>query len=182
MALILERVILFIGIGWLVSLAGCGSDTPPLLETGKPTPRFSLHSLSNHTISFPDDLKNQVVAIRFWADWCPFCKSEMAAIEPVYKDLHSQGLEILAINVRQDQTTAMRFVQQLGVTYPALLDPDGEIARAYGVSGLPSTFFIDRQGRLVTRLLGEATPETFKEIVLPLLQTPTAPQHISQSQ
>jgi peroxiredoxin len=121
------------------------------------------------SLNFPDDLKNKVVAIRFWADWCPFCKTEMRDIEPVYQKYKDQGLVILAINVRQDQDTVQEFIQNLNVSYDVLLDESGEVARAYGVSGLPITFFIGRNGTLQTRIVGESTPQTFETIIQGLL-------------
>lgn len=149
-------------------LAGCG-DQAPRLVPGEATPAFALDGLNGESVSFPADLKGQVVAIRFWADWCPFCEGEMRAIEPVYRKLEGQGLRILALNVRQDRDIAAAFVEPLGISYQVLLDRDGAVARAYGVSGLPTTFIVDRDGRLVTRILGESTSEVFEKLVLEVL-------------
>jgi peroxiredoxin len=149
-------------------LGGCGEETPRLAK-GEPTPPFALATLSGHTMALPADVRGQVVAVRFWADWCPFCKGEMRALEPIYRAYRDRGLRLLAINVRQDRKTAAAFVAPLGITYEVLLDEGGEVARAYGVSGLPTTFLLDRQGRLVARILGESTPEVFEQLVKGLL-------------
>lgn len=148
----------------ILVLAGCGDEAARLVQ-GEPTPAFVLDGLSGERVSFPADLKGQVVAIRFWADWCTFCEGEMRAIEPVYERLEGQGLRILALNVRQDRESAVAFVEPLGISYQVLLDRDGAVARAYGVTGLPTTFIVDREGRLVTRILGESTPEVFEQLV-----------------
>jgi peroxiredoxin len=74
-------------------------------------------------------------------------------------------LVILALNVRQDRDTAAAFIEKLNISYPALLDKEGEVARAYGVIGLPTTFAIDREGRLHTRIIGESSAELFARIV-----------------
>jgi cytochrome c biogenesis protein CcmG/thiol:disulfide interchange protein DsbE len=66
-----------------------------------------------------------VVAIRFWADWCPYCRKEMAELQPVYARLHRRGLEILAVNVAQDADTARRFVEPLGITIRSCSISDG---------------------------------------------------------
>lgn len=153
----------------LVALLLSCSDQKAQLLNGESPPSFALSNLSGQTIHFPQDLSGKVVVIRFWADWCPFCKTEMKEIQPVYQKYESQGLEILAINVRQDQETAARFIDKLGISYSTLLDSEGTVARSYGVTALPSSFFIDRNGKLVARLLGEATAETFEKIVAPLL-------------
>ena len=139
------------------------------MVNGQVAPHFDLSTLAGETLSFPAGLAGQVVAVRFWADWCPFCESEMRSLEPVFRTYEEQGLRILAINVRQDRETAAAFVAPLGISYDVLLDEDGAVARAYGVSGLPTTFFIDRQGRLAVRILGESTPDVFEKVVKGLL-------------
>lgn len=153
----------------LILLAACSSDTPQL-AAGEPVPGFTVPRLEGGTATFPDDYRGKVVAIRFWADWCPFCKDEMMALEPVYQRLHGAGLHILAVNVRQDADTAGRFVARLGISYETLLDVSGEVARSYGVQGLPTTFFVDRHGRLHARILGESTPEVTERLVRELLE------------
>jgi peroxiredoxin len=149
-------------------LAGCGDSTPQLVA-GAPPPGFSLPALGGTTLVFPEQTKGQVLAIRFWADWCPFCESEMTQLEPIYRKYRESGLRILAVNVRQDPDTARRFIERLGVSYETLLDHDGRVARSYGVLGLPTTFFVDRQGQLKTKVIGESTPEVFERIVQEML-------------
>ena len=156
------------GLLLLVLIAGC-SDEQPALSKGQQPPAFTLERLEGGSLRFPDELQGKVVAIRFWADWCPFCKTEMRDIEPVFKRYRDRGLVILALNVRQDRATAERFIRKLEISYDTLLDSDGSVARAYGVSGLPTTFIVDRTGRLYTKIIGESTPELFERIVRELL-------------
>jgi peroxiredoxin len=152
----------------LLLASGCGESTPQL-QTGAPPPEFQLPRLGADALVFPAQTAGQIVAIRFWADWCPFCESEMTQLEPVYRKYRDQGLRILAVNVRQDGDTARRFVARLGISYDTLLDSDGRVARAYGVLGLPTTFFVDRAGRLKGKIIGESTPEVFERIVREML-------------
>jgi peroxiredoxin len=152
----------------VITIIGCDSETTKLTKD-QPTPAFDLPKMHQGSLRFPEDLKNKVIAIRFWADWCPFCKTEMRDIEPTYKKYKDKGLVILAINVRQDQKTVQAFIKDLNISYDVLLDESGEVARAYGVSGLPITFFIGRDGTLQTRILGESTPEVFETIIQDLL-------------
>lgn len=147
-----------------VFLSACGPEAPRL-HNGDSAPEFELPHLNGRTLSFPRDLAGRVVAIRFWADWCPFCESEMRSIEPVFRAFRDKGLRIIAINVRQDRETVSSFVEPLSISYDVLLDETGSVARSYGVSALPITFFVDRQGKLVTRILGESTPQVFENIV-----------------
>ncbi len=157
-----------IGILTLSLLIGC-HDLPPKLTRGQAAPEFTLDRLQNGTLRFPDDLQGKLVAIRFWADWCPFCRTEMQAIEPVYLKYQGQDLIILAVNVRQSRATAAAFIRELNISYDVLLDLEGEVARNYGVTGLPTTIIVDREGKLYTRILGESTPELFEKIIQELL-------------
>ncbi len=149
-------------------LVSCSGDRPSL-KNGEAVPPFELQRLNGTQSNFPGDYQGKVVAVRFWADWCPFCKSEMTALEPVYQKYHDQGLEMLAINVRQDQETAQAFIDKIKVSYPVLLDEEGSTARNYHVIGLPTTFFIARDGKLYNKILGESTDKIFEEIVKELL-------------
>lgn len=152
----------------LLLTSGCGEPTPQL-QAGAPPPAFQLPRLGQDALAFPAQTAGQIVAIRFWADWCPFCESEMTQLEPVYRKYRDRGLRILAVNVRQDPDTARRFVSKLGISYETLLDSDGRVARTYGVLGLPTTFFVDRAGRLKGKVIGESTPEVFERIVQEML-------------
>ena len=149
-------------------LLGCGEESRQLVN-GQPVPAFRLDRLESGQLEFPNELQGRVVAIRFWADWCPFCESEMKQLEPVYRKYRERGVEILAVNVRQDRDTARAFIDKLNISYPTLLDLEGEVARSYGVMGLPTTFFVLPDGRLKSRILGESTPETFEHIIQEML-------------
>lgn len=140
-----------------------------MLRIGTPAPAFALNRLDGVASRFPEQYANQVVAIRFWADWCPSCRSEMTALEPVYRQYHDRGLVILAVNVLQPAETVRPFVTQLGISYDVLLDAQGEVTRQYQVMALPVTYIIDRKGIIRTRILGESTPEVFTKEITGLL-------------
>lgn len=164
----LSRASRWLGLLLALGLVACG-EPPTQLANGTPAPAFSARDLDGRLVRFPEDLTGQIVALRFWADWCPFCGPEMRDIEPSYQAYRDQGLRVLAVNVRQSPSTAARFIERLGISYEVLLDEDGELARRFGVTGLPTTYFIDREGRLVTRILGETAPGLFATIVSDLL-------------
>ncbi len=157
-------------LAWLLS--GCAEDRPPAPVNGQTAPSFALERLDGARIALPADLAGKVVAVRFWADWCPYCRKEMAELQPVYARLQAQGLEILAVNVAQDRDTARRFAESIGIAYPVLLDPDGATARAYGVQALPVTWLVDRHGILRGKIVGEATAELFETRTQSLLHEP----------
>lgn len=152
----------------LVLLVGCEQKSPTV-KSGDPAPAFVLERLDGSNVRFPEQYRGQVVAIRFWADWCPFCRGEMTVLEPIYRRHHERGLVILAINVMQPPETVRKFVQELGFSYDVLLDRQGEVMRGYRVMGLPMTFIVDRQGVIRARIVGESTPEVFERAIADLL-------------
>jgi peroxiredoxin len=148
----------------LTLLAACGSELPGI-KTDAPAPAFTLERLDGSPVRFPEQYRGQVVALRFWADWCPYCYGEMKALEPVYRRRHPEGLIILAVNVMQPPEIVQRFVDELGLSYEIALDRQGEVMRRYQVMGLPVTFIIDRQGIVRSRIIGESTPEVFEQAI-----------------
>nr|VFJ44362.1 MAG: Peroxiredoxin [Candidatus Kentron sp. FM]VFJ66178.1 MAG: Peroxiredoxin [Candidatus Kentron sp. FM]VFK06479.1 MAG: Peroxiredoxin [Candidatus Kentron sp. FM] len=164
------RRIRYLGLLLPLLLGACTGEAPQLAH-GEPVPAFTLARLQTGTLTFPDDLRTRVVAIRFWADWCPFCAPEMKALEPVFRRHRERGLAILAVNVRQGRKTVRAFADKLGISYHVLLDEKGEVARAYGVTGLPTTFLVDHEGRLQSRILGESSAEAFERAVSDLLDS-----------
>lgn len=145
-------------------LVACNEEHKPAIS-GQAAPAFTLDRLAGGTLHFPVDLKGRKVAILFWADWCPPCLSEMKALAPVYAKYRSQGLEILAINLRQDKTTVAKLVKQMNLPYVFLLDINGEVAQRYSVKNLPASFIMNEENIIKTRMLGETTAETFEQLV-----------------
>jgi cytochrome c biogenesis protein CcmG/thiol:disulfide interchange protein DsbE len=119
---------------------------------------FNCQDLKGQTWSL-DKVRGKVVLLRFWADWCPYCRYEMPVIDKYYRMLKKQGFEVLAVNVKQSAAVAEAFTAQLDITFPIPLDPDGELARKYGVYAIPTNFLIDRQGVIREILIGEVFKE-----------------------
>ncbi|MBM4180031.1 MAG: TlpA family protein disulfide reductase [Betaproteobacteria bacterium] len=160
---------------WIVLLSfvlvACGEEPRPP-ATGELAPSFTASRLDGSVTRVPEDYAGRVVALRFWADWCPYCREEMAALAPVQARLRDRGLTILAVNVAQDADTVARFARGLDIDYPILLDADGAVARGYGVRALPVTYLLDRQGRVRGKIVGEATAAVFEARVQELLHAP----------
>ena len=96
----------------------------------------------------------------------------MRAVETVYQRERDAGLVILAMNVGQSPEVAERFARGLGISYEVALDQDAEVSRRYGVIGLPLTYFVDRQGKVRNKILGEASNDAFEKLAGPLLEEP----------
>jgi peroxiredoxin len=152
----------------LLLAMGCDSSAPPM-KMDEPARPFQAKSLDGRLYEVPKDSDGQVTVIRFWADWCVYCKTELADIEAVWKESQKKGLLVLAVNAGQKKDTVAAFAGDLNLTYPVLLDEESKIARQYAVTGLPTTFIIDRQGRLRAKILGAMDKAAFQRAVEALL-------------
>jgi peroxiredoxin len=110
-----------------------------------PAPDFSLANLDGTNIALID-LKGQVLLINVWATWCPPCRVEMPSIQAAYEQYHDQGFTVLAVNLQEDPAAVAAFMRDYQLTFPALLDRNGQVSRAYQAVALPSSFFVDHRG------------------------------------
>jgi peroxiredoxin len=154
----------------LLALLVASCDPPaPRLQSGDKARPFTAQRLDGSTVRLPEDLAGKVVVVRFWADWCAFCKQEMKDVEEVYRATKDRGLVVLAVNVGQSRDTAAAFTSKIGVSYDVLLDPDSTVAKQYGVVGLPTSFVLGRDGTLRGKILGESDKAVFARMVEGLL-------------
>ncbi len=117
-------------------------------------PDFALPSLAGSTIRFSDH-HGRVILLNFWATWCPPCRAEMPSMEKLYQAYRGRGMVILAVSTdRTGRSVVESFVRERGVSFPVLLDPEGESFAEYGGRGLPTSFLVDRRGRIVSIEVG----------------------------
>jgi peroxiredoxin len=123
-------------------------DLPLLGESGPAPPAQTSRALS--------DLRGQVVFINFWATWCPPCRDEAPSLESLYRRFRSEGLEVLAVSIDDPSARGdvSEFRQEFELTFPILLDPGRTAYRAYQVTGVPETFVVGTDGRLVEQVVG----------------------------
>ena len=100
------------------------------------------------------NLRGKVVLVNFWASWCLECRPEMPVLERLHREFGPRGLAVVGINAREETETVARYARALGLTFPLVLDRDGNMNRSYGVLGLPTTFIIGRDGRAVAFAVG----------------------------
>src|SRR5258708_12245204 len=119
-------------------------DTLPQL-IGKPAPDFTLTGTDGKTHRLKD-YQGQLVVLNFWATWCAPCRLETPLLQKTYAGLQNAGLVIIAVDQPEEDGAVNSFVKEFNLTYPILLDSDLAATQAYGVIGLPTTFFVDPKG------------------------------------
>lgn len=102
------------------------------------------------------ELRGKVVLINFWATWCPPCRRELPSLERLWRLLGSENFVVLAVDVAEDADTVFAFTGMLepAPTFPILLDRDSAVLGNWPVKGLPTTFVVDKKGRIVYRAVG----------------------------
>lgn len=153
----------------LLLTAGAGSAEAAAPRIGGVLPSITLPGLKGEPVRIPESVRGKVVILHFWQVGCSSCKLEMPAMDGLYNQYRRRGLEVLAVNVGQKKETVRTFAAELAVSYPLLIDADGKIAALYGVTDVPRTYVIDRKGIVRYRILGGATHETLKKLILSLL-------------
>ncbi len=116
--------------------------------------------------------KNHVLLIDFWATWCPPCKQSMPFLNTLRNEFQDRGFEIIAINVDEKTEQAKKFLENYPVDYVIASDTQGDCPRKYDVKAMPSSYFVDRQGKIRYVHLGfRRTDEAqIRERVMELLQ------------
>lgn len=136
------------------------ADLPPLshsltMQAPKPAPALKLKGLDGkmHDLA---QFRGRVVLINYWATWCPPCRREMPSMERLMQALKGEPFVVLAVDVGEDAETIETFTGQLDteLTFPILLDARSHAMQAWKVAGLPTTFLVDRQGRIVASAVG----------------------------
>lgn len=154
---------------WALDLGGYPFDERPPAFVGLTTHGSAL------TLA---DLHGKVVLLTFWATWCPPCGPELKVLESLHRELGVQHLAIVAVNASESMPVVREYTRARGLTFVVLDDPRGDIQRAYGVLGLPTTFVIARDGRAVARAIGarDWAGARFRELLLGLLYEPALPR------
>ncbi len=98
------------------------------------------------------DFKGQPIVMNYWGTFCPPCIEEMPAIQKQHEKWQDQGVVVIGINLGEDRVRVNSFVEQHGITFLILMDRNLQVARNYGVSYYPTTFFIDERGRIAQKV------------------------------
>ena len=155
----LYGLVLLLGAAWIaLSAVPDGSTTAgaiPAPQKGFLAPDFNLQTLNGESLRL-SDFRGQPVLINLWASWCPPCRAEMPAMQSVYETYKDQGFVILAVNAtnQDSKADAAAFVAEYQLTFPVLLDINGEVSQAYQLRSLPTSFFVNREGIITEVIIG----------------------------
>ncbi len=148
-----------------VLVANLGRDPHSVRSplVGQAAPAFSLTPVGGGSPVALDSLRGKPVVLNFWATWCVPCAEEHPALTQAAQSFPQ--VQFLGVVYEDDEALSREFLRQRGTTYPTLMDQDGKAAIAFGVFGVPETFFIDAAGRIVEKHVGPLDPGTIMELI-----------------
>lgn len=142
-----------LGTAAMPALAQRGYDVTPWPAV-RPAPALQALDLQGKTWKLAD-LRGRAVLLNFWATWCPPCRAEMPSLQQLAEIYGPEQLQVLAVNVAEGPRRINQYLQSSGLNLTVLLDPQGDTARAWGATVLPTTILIDAEGRPRQRVRGE---------------------------
>ena len=131
-------------------------------EVGMQAPDFTLTNMNGKEVSL-SDYRGEKVFLNFWASWCPPCRQEMPDMQKLYEE-YGEEVVILAVNVGENKSTAANFMMENGLDFSVLLDTDKSTARNYLVRGIPTSYFLDKDGVIINKVVGAVSYERMLEL------------------
>ena len=156
----MKKILCLLALIALVALTACNRKEQA--ATGKqvvaaenqPAPEVLINSLSGTPMKL-SDLRGKVVLLNFWATWCPPCREEIPSMMKLNSAMSGKPFQMVAVSIDEGGKPAIEaFFQTSGFSLPAFTDPDNRAAKAYGITGVPETFIIDKKGIVVKKVIG----------------------------
>ncbi len=141
---------------------------PENLASFPVAPSVELKTLEGKAFQL-EDLRGRVVLLNFWATWCIPCRSEIPELNNMHRDLEARGLSVVGVSTYDGAEGVRDFWKDIKQDYPVLLG-DSNVASKFAVGPLPTTFILDREGRIRAKIIGERSRESFEAAVKPLLE------------
>jgi len=160
--------------GWLPNLEsklGFKEPNPPPKTAGQtfqPAPDVQFTKLDGSALRLKD-LRGQVVVLNFWATWCIPCRSEIPSLSAMQKDFEGRGLRVIGVSYDDTADLVQRFQKDIPQSYQIVLG-GREVGAQLPASPLPTTYIIDREGRIRDKMIGERTRAAFESVIKPLLE------------
>ncbi len=149
-ASVLPLILLSI-LGWRLLIA---PPATPAATIGSAAPGFTLTDLDGKTVSLAD-LRGHPIIVNFWASWCGPCIEEFPLLQQAASAHAADGLQVVGIVFSDRADAARSFMARMGADWPTAMDPGGSVAADYGIYAPPDTFFIDRNGVIAGRQIGQ---------------------------
>lgn len=159
-----------LGIVFVISLSESGDDTLPSVLVGQSAPPFDLAALPGREkgiqgLATTELADGQIKLVNFWASWCAPCRTEHPTLMTLAE---KDGIAIHGVNYKDRPEAALRFLEGLGDPFTKVgRDETGRAAIDWGVYGVPETFVVDGQGRILARHAGPVTPEIWETVLAP---------------
>lgn len=163
-------------VSWVVTAEGAGQFgrdqsiiKPKTLKERQVAPDFQLKDLNGQPLSLSDS-KGKVVLLDFWATWCPPCVAEIPHFKELYAQYKDKGFEIIGVSLDQEGVKVVGpFAKKNAIQYPIVIGND-QVTRSYGgIRGIPTTFLIDRKGKIAQKYVGYHDKKVFEESIVLLL-------------
>ncbi len=153
-------------IGFALTGPACvPGKSEDVLRVGDIPPSVVLKDLKGNSVALPSALKGKVALVHFWASWCSSCRPEMIVLESLYGTYRNAAVVPCSINVGERREAAESYLKGMKVTYPILLDQTSSVARQYNVSGIPTTYVLNRECVIRHKIVGEINREGLERIV-----------------
>jgi thiol-disulfide isomerase/thioredoxin len=161
----MQRILVFFIACLFLSLTGCKKADSPKTGAGSgdvakeknQAPDISVVSLTNGTPLKLSDLKGKVVLLNFWATWCPPCREEMPSMMKLNGFMAGKPFQMVAVSIDEGGKQAVdAYFKESGYSLPTYFDESGASSKSYGITGVPESFIIDKQGILVKKIIGGA--------------------------
>ena len=157
----MPRIIFFSIMCLLLSFTACSKTDMPKKSSSKvaaeknPAPDINVVSLADGRSLKLSDLKGKVVLLNFWATWCPPCREEIPSMMKLNGIMTGKPFQMVAVSIDEGGKPAIEsFFKQSGFLLPTYLDASGAATKAYGITGVPETFIINKQGIIVKKIIG----------------------------
>lgn len=156
-------VVLAAAVGYTL-YANFTKDNVQKVAVGKTAPDFALVDMNGqkHRLS---DYRGEGVFLNFWATWCKPCEREMPYIDKSYTEFKDKGVKVLTVDVGESELAVNNFIERHNLSFPVMIDKDGQVQTAYGINPLPITFLIDKDGKVVRSHVGELTQATVNQFM-----------------
>jgi cytochrome c biogenesis protein CcmG, thiol:disulfide interchange protein DsbE len=165
-----RALVVFLAVLALIGLLGFGliGTGSANLAVGDDAPHAELSRLDGEGTGSIADYRGEWVLVNFWASWCNPCRDESPTLQR-FSERHRDDLVVLGIDTQDLTDDALEFVDEFGLTYPMLRDPDSEspLSDEYGATGLPESFLIDPDGGVAMICRGPIDESDLEQLVLP---------------